>query len=122
MKTKTYKNDIREFMNSKYASFLSRPLEANFNLFSPLLTVIPLQYIAYELAKLNECSIDKPKNLATKIQNKAMDLESKFLKKRAIQKQKGQEVKNAAKAVSAIPKDIINDAQKTVKKLEKNVD
>ena len=60
----------------------------------------------------------KAKNLATKIQNKAMDLESKFLKKRAIQKQKGQEVKNAAKAVSAIPKDIINDAQKTVKKLD----
>lgn len=37
------------------------------NLFSPLLTIIPLQYIAYYLAKINNCSIDKPKNLAKSV-------------------------------------------------------
>ena len=37
------------------------------DLFEPLLTVIPLQMIAYELAKLKECSIDKPRNLAKSV-------------------------------------------------------
>ncbi len=37
------------------------------NLFSPLLTIIPLQYIAYYFAKINNCSIDKPKNLAKSV-------------------------------------------------------
>ena len=36
-------------------------------LFEPLLTVIPLQMIAYEVAKLKGCSIDKPKNLAKSV-------------------------------------------------------
>ncbi len=33
----------------------------------PLLTVLPLQMIAYETAKLRECDIDKPKNLAKSV-------------------------------------------------------
>lgn len=37
------------------------------DLFEPLLAVIPLQMIAYELAKLKECSIDKPRNLAKSV-------------------------------------------------------
>lgn len=37
------------------------------DLFQPLLAVIPLQMIAYELAKLKGCSIDKPKNLAKSV-------------------------------------------------------
>lgn len=37
------------------------------DLFSPLLTVIPLQLISYEVAKLKGCSIDKPKNLAKSV-------------------------------------------------------
>lgn len=37
------------------------------DLFSPLLTVIPLQLIAYSLAKLEGCDIDKPKNLAKSV-------------------------------------------------------
>ena len=37
------------------------------NLLSPLLTVIPLQLIAYNLAKIEGCSIDKPKNLAKSV-------------------------------------------------------
>ncbi len=36
-------------------------------LLQPLLTVIPLQLIAYEVAKLRECDIDKPKNLAKSV-------------------------------------------------------
>ena len=36
-------------------------------LFEPLLTVIPLQMISYEVAKLKGCSIDKPKNLAKSV-------------------------------------------------------
>ena len=37
------------------------------NLLSPLLTIIPLQMISYELAKLKGCNIDKPKNLAKSV-------------------------------------------------------
>lgn len=37
------------------------------DLFQPLLTVIPLQLIAYEVAKLRGCDIDKPKNLAKSV-------------------------------------------------------
>lgn len=37
------------------------------DLFEPLLAVIPLQMIAYELAKLKDCSIDKPRNLAKSV-------------------------------------------------------
>ena len=33
----------------------------------PILTVIPLQLIAYEVAKLNNCDIDKPRNLAKSV-------------------------------------------------------
>lgn len=33
----------------------------------PLLTIIPLQKIAYETAKLRNCDIDKPKNLAKSV-------------------------------------------------------
>ena len=36
-------------------------------LIQPLLTVIPLQLIAYEVAKLRDCDIDKPKNLAKSV-------------------------------------------------------
>lgn len=36
-------------------------------LFSPLLAVIPLQMIAYEVAKIRNCDIDKPKNLAKSV-------------------------------------------------------
>lgn len=37
------------------------------DIFEPLLAVIPLQMIAYELAKSKGCSIDKPKNLAKSV-------------------------------------------------------
>ena len=33
----------------------------------PILTVLPLQLIAYEVAKLNGCDIDKPRNLAKSV-------------------------------------------------------
>ena len=36
-------------------------------LFTPLLTVIPLQLISYYIAKLRGCDIDKPKNLAKSV-------------------------------------------------------
>jgi len=36
-------------------------------LLSPLLTVIPLQLISYELANLKKCNIDKPRNLAKSV-------------------------------------------------------
>ncbi len=37
------------------------------DLFQPLLAIIPLQMIAYELAKIKGCNIDKPKNLAKSV-------------------------------------------------------
>lgn len=36
-------------------------------LLQPLLTVIPLQLISYEVAKLRKCNIDQPKNLAKSV-------------------------------------------------------
>ena len=36
-------------------------------LIEPLLTIIPLQMISYEVAKLRNCDIDKPKNLAKSV-------------------------------------------------------
>lgn len=36
-------------------------------LFEPILAIIPLQLISYEVAKLKKCSIDKPKNLAKSV-------------------------------------------------------
>ncbi|MEG0909070.1 MAG: glutamine--fructose-6-phosphate transaminase (isomerizing) [Bacilli bacterium] len=36
-------------------------------LFQPMLTVLPLQLLAYEIAKLKGCDIDKPKNLAKSV-------------------------------------------------------
>ncbi|MEG1047944.1 MAG: glutamine--fructose-6-phosphate transaminase (isomerizing) [Bacilli bacterium] len=36
-------------------------------LFQPMLTVLPLQLLAYEVAKLKGCDIDKPKNLAKSV-------------------------------------------------------
>ena len=37
------------------------------DLLQSILTTIPLQYIAYEVAKLKKCDIDKPKNLAKSV-------------------------------------------------------
>ena len=37
------------------------------DLFEPLLAVIPLQLIAYNVAKLKDCDIDKPRNLAKSV-------------------------------------------------------
>ena len=36
-------------------------------LLQPLVSIIPLQLIAYHVAKLNKCDIDKPKNLAKSV-------------------------------------------------------
>ena len=36
-------------------------------LFSPALAVIPMQLLAYYVAKENGCDIDKPKNLAKSV-------------------------------------------------------
>ena len=36
-------------------------------LLQPILTILPLQLIAYEVAKLNNCDIDKPRNLAKSV-------------------------------------------------------
>ena len=36
-------------------------------LFQPLLTIIPLQLLAYDVASLRQCDIDQPKNLAKSV-------------------------------------------------------
>ena len=36
-------------------------------LLQPILTIIPLQLLAYEVAKLNKCDIDQPRNLAKSV-------------------------------------------------------
>ena len=37
------------------------------DIYQPLLTIIPIQLIAYHVAKLKKCDIDKPKNLAKSV-------------------------------------------------------
>ena len=37
------------------------------DLLQPILNIIPLQLIAYEVAKLKKCDIDKPRNLAKSV-------------------------------------------------------
>ena len=36
-------------------------------LFAPLAAIIPLQLIAYEIASLRGCDVDKPRNLAKSV-------------------------------------------------------
>ena len=60
----------------------------------------------------------KPKNLANKVQFKAMDAEAKQRKKQAIRAQKGQEISNAVKAVTNLPMNVI----KSIKGMVKTVD
>lgn len=63
----------------------------------------------------------KPKNKLNEIQFKAMDREAKWQQKRANRKQKGQEVINAAKAVTSIPSNILNSIKQQVHALD-NID
>ena len=60
----------------------------------------------------------EPKNLANRIQFKAMDKEAKQQRKRAIKAQKGQERKNAFKAVMQLPKNVINSIKGQVKQAD----
>lgn len=64
----------------------------------------------------------KPKNLSNKIQFKAMDAEAKQLKKMGEKEQKGQERANAIKAVSQLPKNIIDNIKKQIKKIDEKDD
>jgi glucosamine--fructose-6-phosphate aminotransferase (isomerizing) len=36
-------------------------------LFSPLVTVVPLQLLAYHIAVLKQCDVDRPRNLAKSV-------------------------------------------------------
>lgn len=60
----------------------------------------------------------KSKSLATKIQNKGMDAEAKHFKKSAERQAKGQEIKGAVKAVTAVPRNIINKLKSEVQRFD----
>lgn len=62
---------------------------------------------------------DKPKeDLATKIQNKALDIDAKNTEKRANRKEKRQKLKNAAKAITKGPKGVLDSVKNFVKKVD----
>lgn len=61
----------------------------------------------------------EPKNKAIATTTKYMDKEAQQFKKRADRKQKGQEKKNAIKAVVALPLNVLKDIQKQVKMIDK---
>ena len=42
-------------------------IPSTLDLLQPILNIIPLQLIAYEVAKLKKCDIDKPRNLAKSV-------------------------------------------------------
>lgn len=60
----------------------------------------------------------KASSLAEKIQIKAMDYEAKATARRAERKRKGQSIKNAAKAASAVPRADIKDLENDIKTLD----
>ena len=43
------------------------PVPAAADLLNPLLTVIPLQLLAYHIAVLRGCDVDQPRNLAKSV-------------------------------------------------------
>lgn len=59
------------------------------------------------------------KNLANRIQFKAMDAEAKQMKNKAVRQQKGQEIINAGKAVAQIPKNVIDSIKDQIHKIDK---
>ena len=56
---------ISTFLNNDFDHLIKIP-KTN-DLLTPLLVIIPLQLIAYEVAKLKDCDIDKPRNLAKSV-------------------------------------------------------
>lgn len=64
----------------------------------------------------------KPKNHLNKVQFNAMDREAKWQQKKANRQQKGQELKNAAKAVTSIPADVLKSIQDQVHSLDEKDD
>lgn len=60
----------------------------------------------------------KPKNLANKVQFKAMDAEVQQNKMRAAAKQRGEEIKNAAKAAAQLPMNVISDIKDQTSKID----
>lgn len=61
-KTIVITND-NEIKNYDYITYLPKVHK----MLQPLLTVLPLQLISYEVARLRSCDIDKPKNLAKSV-------------------------------------------------------
>ena len=61
-KTVVITND-ENIKNYDYITYLPKVHK----ILQPLLTVLPLQLISYEVARLRECDIDKPKNLAKSV-------------------------------------------------------
>lgn len=60
-----------------------------------------------------------PKSVTTSIQTKAMDKEVEHYKKKAERSRKNQSIKNAAKAVAAIPEDTVKSMQNVVSEWDK---
>ena len=60
----------------------------------------------------------KAKNLANKVQFKAMDAEAQQLKNQAVRSKKGQEITNAVRAVSKLPLNVLNSIKSMTKKID----
>lgn len=60
----------------------------------------------------------KSGSVATNIQNKAMDKEAKYYKKSAERHVKGERIKGAAKAVTAVPRNMVSRLQAEVRKFD----
>jgi glucosamine--fructose-6-phosphate aminotransferase (isomerizing) len=51
----------------KVAEFTVRLPRSRFEFLNALLSIIPMQLLAYHLARLNGCEIDQPRNLAKSV-------------------------------------------------------
>ena len=60
-----YVTNNEDISDKFYDNVIKLPKVSDY--FEPLLAVIPLQLIAYNVAKLKECDIDKPRNLAKSV-------------------------------------------------------
>lgn len=98
-------------------------IEEAFLMISEAVSGTPSETVASHSTSLREegnaskkVNAPEAKNLANKVQFKAMDAEAKQLKKQSVREQKGQEIKNAVKAVTNIPMNVVNSIKSFMKK------
>lgn len=118
-------NEFRVFKDNYFTIFLSVPPTSIYYVKESDNTniILPSEYsVLYEASdeddKVEE--VEKPKeDLATKVQNKALDYDAERKKKKAIRDEKRTKLKNAGKAIASEPKGWFDSAKRFTKSFDK---